>query len=155
MNPQQTGQPAHKGSEALRAAVQARADKSATASPGSSCSIGAHKIASVVLPFLERAAAEIMQKGGRLEYGVRKFDVATGEKFSVYFRLVDTPTDRASWYYIVDLSAPTPLVLKTDSLDIGSNVRRREICSLNFAQYGDITSDSLKRLLQLALDEAG
>ena len=34
----------------------------------------------------------------------RKFDIATGETWSVYFRVVNTKTHKVSPYYIVDLS---------------------------------------------------
>ncbi|MFL5231513.1 MAG: hypothetical protein ACJ8DM_01125, partial [Microvirga sp.] len=58
---------------------------------------------------------------------MRKFDIATGETWSVYFRVVNTKTHKASPYYIVDLSSRSPLIIMADSLDVGSAVRRREV----------------------------
>jgi hypothetical protein len=118
-------------------------------------SAGANTIASVVLPFLEKAMTEVRRQGGRLDYGVRKFDVATGQKFSVYFSVVPNATSGSTKvFYIIDLSSHLPLLIVTDSLDVGSGVRRREVSDLNLASHDDITPEILETLIGRACDEA-
>ena len=95
------------GSEALQAAQYARRSNPALARGAAS---GSAQIASVVLPFLEQAKNRRQNAGLRLDYGVRKFDVATGENWSVYFRVVNTKAHKASPYYIVDLSSRPALL---------------------------------------------
>ena len=91
----------------------------------------------------------------RLDYGVRKFDVATGETWSVYFRVVNTRAHRASPYYIVDLSSRSPLIIMADSLDLGSTVRRREVWDQTMQSHDDVTEKVLAKLLYRAAEEAG
>jgi len=91
----------------------------------------------------------------RVDYGVRKFDVATGENWSVYFRVVNTKAHQASSYYIVDLSARAPLIIMADSLDVGSGVRRREVWDETIASHKDVTEQVLAKLLDRAASEAG
>jgi hypothetical protein len=112
------------GGEALQAAAYAEGGRPALARAAAS---GSAQIASVVLPFLERAKDQLRETDLRLDSGVRKFDVATGENWSVYFRVVNTKAHKASPYYIVDLSSRPPLIIMVDSLDVGSGVRRREV----------------------------
>ena len=90
-----------------------------------------------------------------MEHGVRKFDVATGENWSVYFRVVNPKAHKASAYYIVDLSARSPLILTVDSLDIGSGVRRRAVWDETLASHDDVTDQVLSKLLDRAVQEAG
>ena len=66
--------------------------------------------------FLEQAKSTRQDADLRLDSGVRKFDVATGESWSVYFRVENTKTHKASPYYIVDLSSQSPLIIMADSL---------------------------------------
>ena len=81
---------------------------------------GSAQIASVVLPFLERAKDQLRGTDRRLDFGVRKLDAATGENWSMYFRVVNTRAHKTSLYYIVDLSARSPLIIMADSLDVVS-----------------------------------
>ena len=90
-----------------------------------------------------------------MDYGVRKFDVATGENWSVYFRLVNTKAHKASHYYIVDLSSRSPLIIMADSLDVGSAVRRREVWDQTVQSHDDITEQVLAKLLDRAVEEVG
>ena len=57
------------------------------------------------LPFLEQVKAKLPDPDLRLDFGVRKFDVTTGEAWSLDFRVLNTRARRASHYYIIDLSA--------------------------------------------------
>ena len=91
----------------------------------------------------------------RLDFGVRKFDVATGENWSVYFRVVNTRAHKASSYYIVDLSARSPLIIMADSLDVGSGVRRREVWDETIQAHDHVTEQVLAKLLERAAAEAG
>src|SRR3954467_1686145 len=111
-----------RGGEALEAAQYTTVSQP---SPAARQSSGSAQIASVVLPFLEQAKNSLQGTSLRLDFGVRKFDVATGENWSVYFRVANPKAHKASAYYIVDLSARSPLILTVDSLDIGSGVPRR------------------------------
>ena len=140
------------GGEALQAAGYAKGEQ--PASPRSRAS-GSAQIASVVLPFLEQAKTSLQDASLRLDAGVRKFDVATGENWSVYFRVVTPKAHKASAYYIVDLSARSPLILTVDSLDIGSGVRRREVWDETVASHDDVTDQVLSKLLDRAVQEAG
>jgi len=140
------------GGEALQAAQYAKRGQPNSARDGAS---GSAQIASVVLPFLERAKDQLRGTDRRLDFGVRKFDVATGENWSVYFRVVNTRANKASAYYIVDLSARSPLILTVDSLDIGSGVRRREVWDEAVASHDDVTDQVLSKLLDRAVQEAG
>src|SRR4051794_16585336 len=90
------------GGEALQAARYARRGQPALRRGAAS---GSAQIASVVLPFLEQSKNQLQREDLRLDYGVRKFDVATGESWSVYFRVVNTRAHKAGPYYIVDLSS--------------------------------------------------
>jgi len=90
-----------------------------------------------------------------LDYGVRKFDVATGETWSVYFRVVNTRAHKASHYYIIDLSSRSPLIIRVDSLDLGSAVRRREVWDETVQSHADLTDQVLSKLLDRAVEEAG
>ena len=83
------------GGEALQAAQYAKRGQPTSAGDGAS---GSAQIASVVLPFLERAKDPLRGTDRRLDFGVRKFDVATGENWSVYFRVVNTRANKASPY---------------------------------------------------------
>ena len=139
------------GSEALQAAQYARRSNPALARGAAS---GSAQIASVVLPFLEQAKTRRQDAGLRLDYGVRKFDVATGENWSVYFRVVNTKAHQASAYDIVDLSARAPLIIMADSLDVGSGVRRREVWDETIALHEDVTEQVLAKLLDRATQEA-
>ena len=139
------------GGEALQAAQYARRGQPAL---GRGAASGSAQIASVVLPFLEKAKHHLQDEGLRLDYGVRKFDVATGENWSVYFRVVNTKAHQASSYYIVDLSARAPLILMADSLDVGSGVRRREVWDETIALHEDVTEQVLAKLLDRATQEA-
>ena len=76
--------------------------------PSRGAASGSAQIESVVLPFLEQAKNSLQDASLRLDFGVRKFDVATGENWSVYFRVVNPKAHKASAYYIVDLSARSP-----------------------------------------------
>ena len=116
---------------------------------------GSAQIASVVLPFLERAKDPLRGTDRRLDFGVRKFDVATGENWSVYFRVVNTRANKASPYYIVDLSSRSPLIIMADSLDVGSAVRRREVWEETLKSHDDVTEQVLTKLLDRAAQEAG
>ena len=140
------------GSEALQAAQYARRSTPALARGAAS---GSAQIASVVLPFLEQAKKSLQGRSLRLDSGVRKFDPATGENWSVYFRVVNPKAHKASAYYIVDLSARSPLILTVDSLDIGSGVRRREVWDETLASHDDVTDQVLSKLLDRAVQEAG
>jgi len=57
---------------------------------------GSAQIVSVVLPFLESSRNNFHGTELRLEYGIRKFDVSSGEKSSIYFRVVNTKWHNAS-----------------------------------------------------------
>jgi len=140
------------GGEALQAAVSAKGKQLASPRSGAS---GSAQIASVVLPFLEQAKNSLQGTSLRLDFGVRKFDVATGENWSVYFRVVNPKAHKASAYYIVDLSARSPLILTVDSLDIGSGVRRRAVWDETLASHDDVTDQVLSKLLDRAVQEAG
>ena len=140
--------------EALEAA-QAQDTTGSQPSPAARQSSGSAQIASVVLPFLEQAKNSLQDASLRLDTGVRKFDVATGENWSVYFRVVNPKAHKASAYYIVDLSARSPLILTVDSLDIGSGVRRREVWDETLASHDDVTDQVLSKLLDRAVQEAG
>jgi hypothetical protein len=139
------------GGEALQAAQSARRGQPTAARDGAS---GSAQIASAVLPFLERAKDELRDTDLRLDYGVRKFDVATGETWSVYFRAVNKKARKASPYYIVDLSSRSPLIIMADSLDVGSSVRRREVWDETVQSHEDVTEQVLTRLLDRAVEEA-
>ena len=123
--------------------------------PSRGAASGSAQIASVVLPFLEQAKTSLQGRSLRLDAGVRKFDVATGENWSVYFRVVNPKAHKASAYYIVDLSARSPLILTVDSLDIGSGVRRREVWDEAVPSHDDVTDQVLSKLLDRAVQEAG
>ena len=123
--------------------------------PSRGAASGSARIASVVLPFLEQAKNSLQGTSLRLDFGVRKFDVATGENWSVYFRVANPKAHKASAYYIVDLSARSPLILTVDSLDIGSGVRRREVWDETLASHDDVTDQVLSKLLDRAVQEAG
>jgi hypothetical protein len=138
--------------ETLQAAQYAKGTQPASSRRAPS---GSAQIASVVLPFLEKAKSDLHDPNLRLDYGVRKFDVATGENWSVYFRLVSTESHKASHYYIIDLSSRSPLVIVADSLDVGSTVRRREVCDEALQSHDDITDQVLAKLLDRAAEEAG
>jgi hypothetical protein len=138
------------GGEALQAAASAKGRRAAPARGEGS---GSARIAAVVLPFLEEAKRRLAADL-RLDFGVRKFDVVTGENWSVYFRVANTKSGKASHYYIVDLSARSPLILMADSLDVGSAVRRREVWDLPLASHEDVTDALLSKLLGRASEEA-
>jgi hypothetical protein len=140
------------GGEALQAAQYARGDRPALTKGAAS---GSAQIASVVLPFLERARDTLQDADLRLDSGVRKFDVATGENWSVYFRVVNTRTYKASPYYVVDLSFRSPLIIMADSLDVGSGVRRREVWDQPLQSHDEVTDQVLAKLLDRATQEAG
>jgi len=140
------------GGEALQAAVYAKGSQPALSRGAAS---GSARIASVVLPYLEQAKSQLQNKDLRLDYGVRKFDVATGETWSVYFRVVNTRAHKASHYYIVDLSSRSPLIIRVDSLDLGSAVRRREVWDETVQSHEDVTEQVLSKLLDRAVEEAG
>ena len=140
------------GGEALQAAQYAKRGQPNSARDGAS---GSAQIASVVLPFLERAKDQLRGTDRRLDFGVRKFDVATGENWSVYLRVVNTRANKASPYYIVDISARSPLILMADSLDVGSAVRRREVWEETLKAHEDVTEQVLTKLLDCAAREAG
>jgi len=123
--------------------------------PSRGAASGLAQIASVVLPFLEQAKNSLQGTSLRLDFGVRKFDVATGENWSAYFRVVNPKAHKASAYYIVDLSARSPLILTVDSLDIGSGVRRRAVWDETLASHDDVTDQVLSKLLDRAVREAG
>jgi hypothetical protein len=143
-----------RGGEALDAAEYAKSDHRAPAQAGASRSSGSAQIAAVVLPFLERAKDQLGNAALRLDFGVRKFDVSTGENWSVYFRVVNTKTRKASQYHIVDLSSRSPLIITADSLDVGSAVRRREVWDQTMKSHDDITEQVLANLLNRAVNEA-
>ena len=140
------------GGEALQAAQYAKRGQPTSAGDGAS---GSAQIASVVLPFLERAKDQLRGTDRRLDFGVRKFDVATGENWSVYFRVVNTRANKASPYYIVDLSSQSPLIIMAGSLDVGSAVRRREVWDEAVLSHKDVTEQVLTKLLDRATGEAG
>ena len=140
------------GGEALQASQYAKGSQSV---PSREATRGAAQIASVVLPFLEQAKDQFRNTDLRLDFGVRKFDVSTGENWSVYFRVVNTRAQKGSPYYIVDLSSRSPLIILADSLDVGSAVRRREIWDASIEAHEDITDQILSALLDRAVEEAG
>ena len=140
------------GGEALQAAQYTRGHEPA---PSRGAASGSAQIASVVLPFLERARDTLQGTTFRLDSGVRKFDVATGENWSVYFRVVNTRTYKASPYYVVDLSFRSPLIIMADSLDVGSGVRRREVWDQRLQSHDEVTDQVLAKLLDRAVQEAG
>lgn len=140
------------GGEALQAAVFAKDSQPA---PARGAASGSARIASVVLPYLEQAKSQLQNRDLRLDYGVRKFDVATGETWSVYFRVVNTRAHKASHYYIVDLSSRSPLIIRADSLDLGSTVRRREVWDETVQSHEDVTEQVLSNFLDCAVEEAG
>jgi len=140
------------GGEALQATQYAKDRQPA---PSRSAASGSAQITSVVLPFLEQAKNKLQDADLRLDYGVRKFDIATGENWSVYFRVVNTKSHQASHYYIVDLSSRLPLIIMADSLDVGSAVRRREVWDETVESHEDVTEKLLAKLLDRAVDEAG
>ena len=140
------------GGEALQAAQYA---KSRQPAPSRGATSRSAQIASVVHPFLEQAKSRLQGAGLCLDYGVRKFDVTTGEDWSVYFRVVNTKAHKASPYYIVDLSSRAPLIIMADSLDVGSGVRRREVWDTAIEAHEDVTEPALSKLLDRAIDEAG
>ena len=140
------------GGGVLQAARYARGSQPASSRGAAS---GSAQIASVVLPFLARAKNQPQDAGLRLNYGARKFDVATGETWSVYFRVVNMQAHKASHYYIVDLSSQSPLILMADSLDVGSGVRRREVWDEAMETHDEVTDQVLSKLLDRATQEAG
>jgi hypothetical protein len=140
------------GGEALQAAQYTRGHEPA---PSRGAASGSAQIASVVLPFLEGARDTLQGTNFRLDSGVRKFDVATGENWSVYFRVVNTRTYKASPYYVVDLSFRSPLIIMADSLDVGSGVRRREVWDQPLQSHDEVTDQVLSKLLDRAVQEAG
>ena len=137
--------------EALEAAEYARRGRGA---PEQRTASGSARIASVVLPFLERAKDRLPDPDLRLDLGIRKFDVTTGETWSVYFRVANAKSHKVSHYYIVDLSARSPLILMADSLDVGSAVRRREVWDEELPSHDEVTEHVLAKLLDRALEEA-
>ena len=139
------------GGEALQAAQHARRGQPTLRRGAAS---GSAQIASVVLPFLKKSKNRLQNEDLRLDYGVRKFDIATGENWSVYFRVVNTRAHQASPYYIVDLSSRSPLIIMADSLDIGSAVRRREVWDAAIEAHEDVTEQVLSKLLDRAVQEA-
>jgi len=143
------------GGEALRAAEYAKGGQPALARGAASRSSGSAQIHSVVLPFLEQAKNRLNGTDLRLDFGVRKFDVVTSENWSVYFKIVNTKSQKASQYYIVDLSSQSPLIIMTDSLDVGSTVRRREVWDQTVQSHEDVTEQVLAKLLDRAADGAG
>jgi hypothetical protein len=153
MSPMQRGD--QKGGEALRAAKHTKGGQPAPAREAARRSSGSAQIASIVLPFLEQSKSRLRHAGHRLEFGTRKFDVSTGENWSVYFRVVNTKSHKASQYYIVDLSSRSPLIIMADSLDVGSTVRRREVWDHTIPSHDDITEQVLAKLLDRAVEEAG
>jgi len=140
------------GGEALQAAQYTRGHEPA---PSRGPASGSAQIATVVLPFLEQAKNSLQGTNFRLDSGVRKFDVATGENWSVYFRVVNTRTYKASPYYVVDLSFRSPLIIMADSLDVGSGVRRREVWDQPLQSHDEVTDQVLAKLLDRATQEAG
>jgi hypothetical protein len=140
------------GGEALQAAEYAKGGQPA---PAASRSNGSAQIASVVLPFLEQAKSRLGNTDHRLDFGVRKFDVVTGENWSAYFRVVNTRMHKASLSYIIDLSSRSPLILVADSLDVGSTGRRREVWDETIESHNDVTDQVLAKLLDRAVQEAG
>jgi hypothetical protein len=68
---------------------------------------------------------------------------------------VNPKAHKASAYYIVDLSARSPLILTVDSLDIGSGVRRRAVWDETLAAHDEVTDQVLSKLLARAVQEAG
>ena len=139
------------GGEALQAAQYTRGHEPA---PSRGAASGSAQIGSVVLPFLEQAKNSLQGTNFRLDSGVRKFDVATGENWSVYFRVVNTRTYKASPYYVVDLSFRSPLIIMADSLDVGSGVRRREVWDQPLQSHDEVTDQVLAKLLDRATQEA-
>ena len=127
------------GGEALQAAEYAKGGQPA---PAASRSNGSAQIASVVLPFLEQAKSRLGNTDHRLDFGVRKFDVVTGENWSAYFRVVNTRMHKASLSYIIDLSSRSPLILVADSLDVGSTGRRREVWDETIESHTEVTDRS-------------
>ena len=81
-----------RGGGAFQAAHYA---KGSQASLAARLSGGSTQVASVVLPFLEQAKNRLRDADLRLDFGVRKFDVATGENWSVYFRVVNPKAHKA------------------------------------------------------------
>jgi hypothetical protein len=140
------------GGEALQAAQYARRGPPTLRSGAAS---GSAQITSVVLPFLEKSKNQLPGAELRLDYGARKFDIVTGETWSVYFRVVNTRAHKSSPYYIVDLSARSPLIIMVDSLDLGSAVRRREVWDQTLEALEDVTDQVLAKLLDRATQEAG
>jgi hypothetical protein len=140
------------GGEALQAAEYAKGKQPASPISGAS---GSAQITTVVLPFLEQAKNSLQGTSLRLDHGVRKFDVATGENWSIYFRVVNTRTYKASPYYVVDLSFRSPLIIMADSLDVGSGVRRREVWDQPLQSHDEVTDQVLAKLLDRATEEAG
>jgi hypothetical protein len=143
------------GGEALRAAKHAKGGQPGLAREAASRASGSAQIASVVLPFLEQSKNRLRGADLRLEFGVRKFDVSTGENWSVYFRVVNTKSHKASQYYIIDLSSRSPLIIMADSLDVGSTVRRREVWDDTMQSHDDVTEQVLAKLLDRVVEEAG
>jgi hypothetical protein len=139
------------GGEALQLAQYAKGSQPA---PSRGAASGSAQIASVVLPFLRQAKNKLQDADLRLDSGVRKFDIATGENWSVYFRVVNPKAHKASPYYIVDLSSRSPLIIMADSLDVGSGVRRREVWDETVQSHDDVTEQVLTRLLDRAVEEA-
>jgi hypothetical protein len=143
------------GGEALSAAEQEKGDPRNQGSEVRNRSSGSAQIASVVIPLLEESKKRFHGTKLRLDYGVRKFDVSTGENWSVYFRVLNSDGQKASHYYIIDLSSRSPLIIMVDSLDIGSTVRRREVLDLAVQSHGDVTEQVVAKLLDRAAEEAG
>jgi hypothetical protein len=141
------------GGDSQRPVESEKSTQPPLAKEAASRSSGSAQIASVVFPFLESSRNSLRDTELRLEYGARKFDISTGEKASVYFRLVDTKHHKASHFYIIDLSSPHPLILMVDSLDIGSTVRRREVLDQVVNTHDDITEEVLAKLLDRAVAE--
>ena len=68
---------------------------------------------------------------------------------------MNTKGQKASHYYIVDLSSRSPLIIMADSLDVGSGVRRREVWDETVQLHDEITEQVLSKLLDRAVAEAG
>jgi hypothetical protein len=143
------------GDEALQPTELDRGDRRNQDGEARTRSSGSAQIASVVLPFLAKVKSDLHGTKLRLDYGTRKFDVSTRENWSVYFRLVNTKSHKASDYYIVDLSSRSPLIIITDSLDVGATGRRREVWGQAVQSHDDITEQILAKLLDRAEKEAG
>ena len=148
MNATHDARDAQQGSEGLQAAIRSRKRPETARSSGKSDLAGSHVISSVVLPLLEREKVRFHEQGVRLDYGIRKFDIVTGESWSVYIRVVNPSSHKGSEYIIVDLSSKRPLIIATNSLDIGSTVRRRELQELSITGHDQVTESLIQELVQ-------